>query len=305
MLTAFKSCPQKFYLEFVLGYRPKGGPSIDLHAGGCFASAVEEVRLQVHQQKRPLSDALAVAHAKFMTQWGDLEPPEHNTRKKAKSKDNVWYGVETYFDRWSPLTDYVKPFKTSEDKPTLEYTFALPLEDPAFPRHPLIDEPFIYAGKFDMLGELYGRPVPLDDKTTSGIGPTWADQWDLRSQFLGYIWALQQCGIDADTAVIRGISFQVTEVKLIEAIRPYSKFLVQRWYEQLRRDLHRMVECYREDYWDFNLAESCTAYGGCMFKSVCQSSNAENWLTEFDIRHWNPLSHKQPQAQNGSHAANV
>ena len=33
MTTCFRSCPRKFYDEFVLGLRPPG-LSIDLHAGG-------------------------------------------------------------------------------------------------------------------------------------------------------------------------------------------------------------------------------------------------------------------------------
>lgn len=289
MLTTFRSCHQKFHLAHHLGYRPKG-VSIDLHAGACFASAIEETRRQVHFGKRSLPDALLLAQARFMQEWGDIEPPEHNVRKKAKSRDNVWYGVEAYFERWSPLTDYVKPYRTIEDQPTLEYTFSLPLEGDDFPLHPN-GEPFVYAGKFDMLGELYGRPAVCDDKTTSGIGPTWADQWNLRSQFIGYVWALQQLGFDCDTAVIRGVSFQVSEIKLIEAIRPYTKFIIDRWYEQLRRDLHTLIRCYNEDYWDFDLAEACTAYGGCQFVNVCGSPNTDSWLTEFEVRRWNPLSH--------------
>jgi hypothetical protein len=298
MLTSFASCAQKFNLAFRQGYRPKG-VSIDLHAGACFATAVETVRRQVHVAKQSLANALVVAHARFMQEWGEVEPPEWNARKKAKSKDNVWYGVESYFERWSPLTDYVKPYRTTEGQPTLEYTFSLPLEpltrlqsEGGFPSHPSDpDLPFVYAGKFDMLGELHNRPVVCDDKTTSGIGPTWADQWDLRRQFIGYVWALQQLGFDCDTAVIRGVSFQVTEVKLIEAIRPYSKFLVDRWHEQLRRDLWRIVACYEADYWDYNLADACTAYGGCQFAQVCGSPHGESWLSEFEVRHWSPLSH--------------
>lgn len=42
MMSCFRSCPQKFFREFVQGYRP-AGISIDLHAGGAFALALEEV----------------------------------------------------------------------------------------------------------------------------------------------------------------------------------------------------------------------------------------------------------------------
>ena len=46
MMSCARSCLQKFFREFVEGYRP-AGISIDLHAGGCFASALEETYKQV------------------------------------------------------------------------------------------------------------------------------------------------------------------------------------------------------------------------------------------------------------------
>jgi len=302
MMNCFRACPQKFHLEFHQGYRPKG-VSIDLHAGGCFAIALEEVRSQVFGHGKSLADALVIAHAKFMVAWGDLEPPEW---KPGKTRDNTWYAVEEYFKAYSPLTDFVQPYMT-DDKPTLEYRFSIGLEpvteteeEGGFPSHPIDPEAsFHYGGKFDMLGHMQHRPVILDEKTTRGIGKDWADQWNLRSQFIGYVWACQQVGIDIDTAVIRGIALLKTEIKFAEAIRPYSNFLVKRWYEQLRRDLWRMRRCWEKGYFDFNLGETCTAYGNCAFMTVCGSPNPDSWLTEFDIRHWNPLDHNpDPQPSN-------
>jgi len=302
MMNCFKACPQKFHLEFHLGHRPKG-VSIDLHAGACFAVGIEEVRRQVFAHSKPLGDALAIAHAKFLLAWGDIEPPEW---KPGKSKDNTWYAIEQYFNTYSPHTDDVQPYLTN-GQPTLEYRFSIPLEpltateeEGGFPSHPSDPElPFDYGGKFDMLGQIYTRPVILDEKTTRGIGQNWADQWNLRSQFIGYVWACQQVGIPLDTAVIRGIALLKNEIKFAEAIRPYSTFLINRWHNQLRRDLWRMVRCWEEDYWDFNLGETCTAYGNCQFLHVCPSPNADTWLSEFEIRHWNPLNHNpDPQPTN-------
>jgi hypothetical protein len=312
MRSAFVSCPQKFFLEFNRGFRP-AGVSIDLHAGGCFASGLEETYKQVYVHSKNLGDALVVAHARFMQEWGDIEVPEW--KRTAKTKDRVWeaiYGDGTakgrgYFEHYGLQTDHVQPYIDASGKPTLEYTFAIPLEpycspenyrpnaavgveQEMFPEHP-DGGPFIYTGRFDMLGHINGMPVVRDEKTTgSSIGQQWAEQWDLRAQFIGYVWACQQAGLNLDTVVVRAISIQKTQIVHAEAVKQYSIFIVNRWHEQLRRDLWRLRRCYDEGYWDYNLGESCTSYGNCMFMPVCSSRNPEAHLANFEVRHWNPMN---------------
>jgi hypothetical protein len=180
MRSCAVSCPQKFFREFVQGYRPPG-ISIDLHAGACFASALEEVYKQVHLNNRLLGDALHIAQAKMFTEWGDFEIPEW--KKTAKTMDRMWEAIagdgtpkgRGYFEQYSPLTDHVQPYYDASGKPTFEYTFAIPLEPTisdeewraygahevprnAFPLHPN-GSPFLYTGRFDMLGSYHGRPV--------------------------------------------------------------------------------------------------------------------------------------------------
>lgn len=300
MLSCFRSCPQKFYLEFVLGYRP-AAISIDLHAGACFATALETTYRRIHLNHDPLAVALQYAEAQFALEWGDFEIPEH--KRTAKTRERMWEAVEDYFAKYPPLTDHVQPYTAADGRPTFEYTFAIPLEPciglsdgewrdwkgTHFPAHPS-GQPWLYCGRFDMLGSLHSRPVVRDEKTTgSSIGQSWAEQWDLRSQFIGYTWACQQGGIDLDTVVVRGIAIQKTQFVHAEAIKTYSDLMRARWLEQLRRDLWRIRRAWDEGYWDYNLADACSAYGGCVFRDVCQSANADSWLSNFTIKHWNPL----------------
>jgi hypothetical protein len=305
MITCFRSCPQKFNLEFVHGYRLPG-VSLDLHAGACFSSAVEETRKQIWLNDKNLSEALLMAEARFFQEWGDVEPPEW--KRTAKTKDRVWEAVESYFDQYSPKTDHIRPYIATDGKPTLEYTFAIPLEptskdnDPwmgsrhnEFPLHPS-GAPFLYCGRFDLLGSYNNRPCVLDDKTTGySIGRNWASQWDLRSQFMGYKWACQQCGIDVQEVAVRGIAIQKEQIVHAEAIKPYPDELLGRWHEQLRRDLWRIRRAWDENYFDFNFGDACTSYGLCSFLNTCASPNPQNWVTEFEVRHWNPLV-KNPTA---------
>jgi PD-(D/E)XK nuclease superfamily len=286
MMSCFRSCPRKFYNEFVLGLRP-AGLSIDLHAGGAFAHALEVVRKEVFINGRPTDEALLRAHAAFMIYWGDFVIPEY--KATAKTPERVWHAVEQYFHQYPPLTDHIQPYMV-DGKPTLEFTFAIPLEGDDWPKHPVSGEPFLYAGRFDLLGEYMGMPIVSDDKTsgTSHSG-NWSERWDLRSQFIGYTWACQQLGLQVDSCVVRGIGILKQSIALAEVIKPYSDYLRETWLEQVRRDLHRIVNCWKEGYWDYNFAETCTSYGICVYSTACQSATPEPWLKTFDVRRWNPV----------------
>lgn len=311
MISCFRSCPQKFYREFILGLRPSA-VSIDLHAGGCFAAGLETFYEAIHLGGKTVEQALMIAHRRFLAEWGDFVI----IKNTLKTRENVWAAIEDYIATYPPLTDKVQPYVLN-GKPTMEFTFAIPLLpieeakpeqldanskytnfDPTwysndnyrpFPLHPVTNEPFLYSGRFDMLGELGKRPVWRDEKTTTSIGITWASQWDLRSQFSGYTWALQQHGLDTDTGVVRGIGILKTKFHQIEAIKQYSKHNIARWHEQLRRDLWRLVRMWNEGYWDYNLAESCSAYGGCAFRDLCNSPDETRWYDQYTVRRWNPL----------------
>lgn len=319
MISCFRSCPQKFYKEFILGLRP-AALSIDLHAGACFASGLESFYEATHWHGKSFSEALAIAYKHYLAQWGDFIP----MKDTPKTRDNVWLAIEDYLNHYPPKTDIVQPYRKADGTPTMEFTFAIPLEpceeatiehidanttyrnfDPAyystdthhpFPVHPVTREPFLYSGRFDMLGEMNKRVVWRDEKTTTSISSNWSNQWNLRSQFSGYTWALQHEGFETDTGVIRGIGILKTKFHQVEAIKQYNKQNVARWHDQLRRDLWRLVRMWQEGYWDFNLAESCTAYGGCPFNDLCNSPNEANWYSQYVVRRWNPTQ-KNPIAE--------
>lgn len=80
----------------------------------------------------------------------------------------------------------------------------------------------------------------------------------------------------------------MTQIAHAEAIKPYSNVLRARWLEQLRRDLNRLVTSWNEGYFDYNLGESCTDFGNCIFAQPCQSVEPEPWLKTFEVKRWNP-----------------
>lgn len=292
MMSCFRQCPRRFYYEFILGLRP-AALSIDLHAGACFASALERFYEETYTKKATLQHATARALATFMNEWGEVVP----IKDTPKTKERVWDAVESYIANWSPLTDPVQPFRKADGEYSYEFTFSIPLlPENNFPLHPVTKSPFLYAGRFDMLGTRFGKTVWRDEKTTKSIGQDWAEQWDLRSQFIGYTWALQQSGIPCEGGIVRGIGILKTKITLAEAYKIYTNELIARWYEQLRRDLWRLVNCWQEGYWDYNLADACTSYGGCAFRLPCSSAEPSRWYDGYTVRRWNPTK-KNPIAE--------
>lgn len=295
MMSAFRACPRKFQYEFCFGLRP-ARVSIDLHAGACFASALEYLYKLVHEDGIPTDKALLRAYGIFLKQWGDFEI----IKDTPKTRERVWEATESYVATYSPYTDHVQPAKLP-GQPSYEFSFGIPLTDPDFPLHPS-GSPFIYSGRFDMLGSWNGKLVVRDEKTTTSIGAMWAEQWDLRSQFMGYCWACQQSGLDVDTVVVRGVGILKTKITQVEAIKLYPRHMIERWYEQLRRDLHRLRKMWDEGYFDYNLADACSSYGGCSFRDPCLSPVPERWFGNYVVRRWNPLI-KNPIADEGQPAS--
>jgi hypothetical protein len=320
MISCARSCMEKFRLEFIYGLRP-AGLSIDLHAGACFATAVEHTRKAFFQKGKALDASLIEGHAAFAVAWGNFEIPAH--KKTYKTFDRTWAAVEEYFTQWPPATDHLQPYFVN-GKPTFEFTFAIPLEPVAalpqdgtryasynpddhpgqFPLHPN-GEPWLYSGRLDMLGTWKGKfPVFEDDKTQGGsISTGWSEKWNLRSQFIGYTWACQQSGLDLDSGVVRGIAIQQTQIATNEALKTYNAHIVAKWHDQLRRDLWRIRQAWDSGYFDLNLADACTTFGNCIFMNMCSATPEmrENWFNDYEVRRWNPL-HKNPVGTLGAAA---
>lgn len=283
MVSCFNTCKQRFFKEFVLGLRP-AEVSIDLHAGGAFSGSLETFYKKYHEDHLPSHQALTRTLPTFLNLWGDFTPG----KTTAKTRDNMWNAIDAYIKKWPPETDHVQPFDFNGRK-TVEFSFAVPLTDAGFPRHPVTGDPFIYCGRIDMLGTYNNRTCVRDEKTTGRLDSNWSEKWDLRGQFLGYCWGVSASGIPCDTAVIRGIVIHTRDILCVEAIKMYAQWEIDRWYEQLRRTMNSMVQCWKDKWFDYNLGEACTMWGGCSYRDLCKSKDETRWYDTFKTRRWNPL----------------
>ena len=130
----------------------------------------------------------------------------------------------------------------------------------------------------------------IDEKTTKSLGAAFAKKWDLRSQFIGYTWASRQHNYDCVGTIVRGIGILKTKIDHMQIPVTIPDWKIEQWYEQLHYQLEKMVTVYQTGVWQPNFDEACTQYGGCLFKSLCNSQSPEPWYNDYQVRKWDPLA---------------
>lgn len=305
IISARHSCKRKNLYGYVHSLYPTG-ESVHLIAGAALAAGMEAARRITFQAADPhsvtLEDQLHAAFIAFLDEWGDFEPPE----KHAKNLVNTFSALRHYLETHPPATDEIQPLRRPDGSPAIEYTFSLEL--PIL--HP-DGAPMFYVGRFDMLG-VYSVPGAtlhciLDDKTTASLGQYWADSWDLRGQFIGYIWACRQHGIPLSHAAVRGITIQKTQNEVRTALPEFPIFMIERWEREMIRTVRDIVDDYthysqlvahnserlfdpRGDVYRYDFADACNSYGGCAFSTLCKAKDPTSYLNNYITHRWNPLA---------------
>lgn len=279
IIDAFRSCPQKAFREYVQHWKTKGS-SIHLHAGAAYASGIEAGRKAFYIDGKSLQEAERIGLDVLGEHYGDFECPA----SCAKTRERMMGALDYYWAQYPMDTDQATPAVIG-GRSGIEFSFAEPLPI----MHPITNEPLIFTGRADMICNFAGGVYLEDDKTTSQLGQSWAKNWEMRGQFSGYAWAARQSGIKVHGVLIRGVSILKTKYETMQVMSYRSEYEIDRWYSQTIRDLERMVKAWHEGYWDFNLGEACTSYGGCKFMDACKSHEPDRWIEgEFTQKVWCP-----------------
>lgn len=285
MISAMRSCKQKMFKQYMLHYKPTN-ESVHLVAGAAFAKGLEVARENYYINKLSVDQSYAMGLQALIAAYGDFQCPDNS----AKSLDRMLGAFEFFFANY-PLDDDAFEPLTFGDKRGIEFSFAEPLDI----MHPTSGDPIIFCGRADMIGEFADGIFLEDDKTTSSLGASFANQWELRSQFTGYAWAARKSlGIDVKGALIRGVSILKTKYDTMQVLTYRNEWEIDRWYKQIHRDIQSLIDCWKEGYYDYNLDYSCNEYGGCLFQSVCKSKEELKWLeASFTRKVWNPIDRVQ------------
>lgn len=281
LLNEFRSCPQKCFKTYFQHWKPTS-ESVHLHAGKAFASGLEAARRWYYEQSGSAEEAVAQGLKILLEEYGDFSCPDDSP----KSAFRMAQALEYYFDAWPLESDLAQPLRLPSGRRAIEFSFIEPLEV----RHPVTGEPLLYSGRADMIADYNGGKFIEDDKTASALGAAWANQWDLRSQFSGYVWAARKGGVAVDGVLVRGVAILKTMFKHDQALTYRAPWEIDRWLEQTHRDIERMKRMWEDGYWDYNLGEACGSYGGCHFRQVCKSPSPDEWLSVyFERRRWDPV----------------
>lgn len=284
MISSFRSCPQRFWLAYVENWKLKED-SHHIMAGKAFAEGLEAARLAFYGEGKDEESALEAGIEALFRSYGDYTPPEGS----AKTPERVAGALEYYFSVWPLGKDHARPAVIG-GKLGIEFSFAEPL--PVL--HPTTGEPLMYCGRADQICEFSGGLFIEDDKTTSQLGPSWSRQWDLRSQFTGYCWAGRNTGMDIQGVIVRGVSILKTKYESAEVITYRPQWQVERWLNQVVRDLERAIDCWNRGYWDYSLDHACNEYGGCVYRRACLLQDPQPILQlYFERRQWNPLTREE------------
>lgn len=282
IMAAFKSCPQKAYLEFIQHWKPKD-QSVHLHAGASYAAGLEAARTAFYINGAHPDEAVAIGLATLLKAYGSFECPPDS----AKSAERTAGALEFYFASYPLGVDKAIPLELPGGKRGIEFSFLEPLEL----KHPETGDPLLYSGRMDMMVSYEGMSLGEDDKTASQLGASWPRQWDLRSQFTGYVWGASRAGIKLDGFLVRGVSILKTKYDTLQAITYRPEWMIERWYRQLHLDAERMIIAWRMGYFDYNLDHACAEYGGCPFRLACQMRDPAALLAQkFEQRRWDPVA---------------
>ena len=75
MLSAYRSCPRRFFYEFCRNLHAKR-KNVHFNAGGAYASAMEIARRAFYEQHLPSDLAIEMGFLALTTAYGDYVPPE-------------------------------------------------------------------------------------------------------------------------------------------------------------------------------------------------------------------------------------
>jgi len=294
--SRFSDCPQAFLNEVILGLRLRES-NFHLDAGKSYAVGLETARRYYYNpvcadipEKERSARAIELGLIALIIEYGPEDPPERLANKTLKRVAGAFL---EYFRLYPMATDRMQPMRNADGTPAVEFSFVFDIPGT---KHPVTGDPIIYSGRADMLTVFNDGLWVYDDKTTGQMGPQWKTQWNLRSQFTGYIYAAWQHNLKPIGAVVRGMALYKNDYKSEEAIVTRTVPQVNRWFDRLRHDVDRMLWHYNTDYWPHYGEENhaCSNYGGCAFTTLCTASSPEPYIdTYYKTYRWDPIEGKE------------
>lgn len=281
-LSLFKTCPRKYQLSMVEGWRSKRA-ALPLDFGIALHHGMERLQRLLIEGKPPREALIGAMRRAYEAGWHSSIRTSHENNRTLKTlmRTIVWYAEQ--FQRDGLGTVQLENGKAAVE---LSFRLELPIQHPE-------GGAYLYCGHIDRLAEYQGAIFVVDYKhTVRTLDTKYFAKYSPDGQMSGYVLAaktmhpqnVQGCLIDAAQVGVTFSRFQRGFANRTEA--QLDEFLTDtiEWLRQAER-------CARQNYWPMN-TEACNNYGGCIFRGVCDKdpSIRETYLqADFEKRHWNPL----------------
>lgn len=296
-LTAFATCPRKYYYSNICGWTG-ANKSVHLIFGGHYASALEHYH-KFRAADVTHEDALRNVVREVMVNTWDYEHDETGERlpeggaaqdwhhdKNTKTRDTLIRSIVWYLEQFKddPMETVILP----DGRAAVEYSFSLELS-----------EDFLYCGHIDRLVR-YGdnKDIYVQDQKTTGttMTPYFFKNFSPDYQMSGYTWAGQIIfnmpvkGVIVDAAQIAVGFTAFARQPVLRSAKQLEEFRTEALhYISLAQRAHE------SGYYPMNRT-ACGNYGGCEFQQICsavpgvRSNLLEGGFKKRD--RWDPLKRR-------------
>ncbi len=319
-LSDLKTCPRLYYLKMIEGWTPKGENPHLLFGLVCHSAIETYDKALVKGLSHKEGVRLAVRHVlektgrkKKVALCGDCGDSSDNLGApiclSCNSNNLTLEQVHTHWQSDHPNKNlatllrtvvwYLEHYKDSPEKiivladgtlaVEIWFRFELLLKSPE-------GEQYILSGHIDKLIEIGSGNWFKDIKTT---------KYQLNSQFFEKFSPDNQMSFyNAGGSIvferpllggiIDGAQVLVKSTRFQRGMVQRTKAQLEEWIKDTQVWLHRAEDYAREGYWPMN-DTSCTHFGGCDFKDICNKDPAvrERYLrTHFKQRVWDPTKER-------------
>lgn len=289
-VTAFQTCPRKYYYSIVEGWQ-KYEKSVHLLFGGWYATALESYHKLKAAGKTHDEALFSVVRAALVSTWefetsadgsridnsGNPWESLHNTKtRETLIRSIVWYLEEFSVDNMPTVI-------LSNGDAAVEYSFSLPMADG-----------LLYCGHIDRLVEYSGGKYVQDQKTTgTTVTAKFFSDFTPDNQMSGYSWAGHIIfDVPVSGVIIDAAQIAVGFTRFTRGFVQRPRQLIEDWHGNTLKTIARAKEAHEAQDYPMNFT-ACGNYGGCPYREVCRRiPEHRNRVLEADyIRkpRWDPL----------------
>jgi len=293
-LQTFKVCQRKYFLEYVLGWRPEE-PNVHLVFGQAWHEAMEILALSLKFGDGYTNDVVEAAWGRLTEVYREQFPPYMDEVNAPKNPGNALIA----------LTEYSEQYKHDDfDVLYTEVAGTAPLkiEDGEVTRK--------IHFKVDTIIDDEDGFWSLEHKTSSRKSQSWIDQWSLKTQVGTYTHALYCLlnprdvqGLKINGAFLRkqtksgkGNDFARYPIRKSKADMQDWLWTTNHWIDQVDWNFQQLARVSPED--DLLMAfpkntESCTKYGTCKYFHICTAwqnplQHLDHPPVGFHVDRWDP-----------------